>query len=321
MDEVLEKIGEFGLVPVVKIEKADDAIPLGKALMHGDLPLAEITFRTAAAEEAIRTLTGELPELLVGAGTVLTVDQVKTAVNAGAKFIVSPGFNPKVVDHCVENSIPVTPGLNTPTVLEMALERGLEVVKFFPAESSGGLKFLKDMAAPYSGIKFIPTGGINADNFNAYLAYDRVHACGGSWMVKADLISSGKFGEITRRVKEAVSKLLGFEFAHLGINEESEEKALGVANELFEVFHFPVKTGTNSVFAGTDFEVTKKPMLGDKGHIAIATNNIQRAIAYLKRKSVSIIPETAKEKEGKLHAVYVEKMVSGFAIHLLQKKI
>ncbi len=321
MDEVLEKIGEFGLVPVIKIDKADDAIPLGKALMHGDLPLAEITFRTDAAEEAIRILTGELPELLVGAGTVLTVDQVERAVNAGAKFIVSPGFNPKVVDHCVESSIPVMPGLNTPTVLEMALERGLEVVKFFPAEASGGLRFLKDMAAPYSGIRFIPTGGINADNFNAYLTYDRVHACGGSWMVKADLISSGRFDEITRLVKEAVSKLLGFEFAHLGINEESEEKALGAANELFEVFHFPVKPGKSSVFAGTGFEVTKKPMLGDKGHIAIATNNIQRAIAHLNRKSVSIMPETAKEKEGRLHSVYVEKMVSGFAIHLLQKKI
>ncbi len=320
MEAVLKEIGELGLVPVVKIEKAEDALPLGKALMEGDLPVAEITFRTAAAEEAIGILSRELPELLVGAGTVLTVDQVKKAIGAGAKFIVSPGFNPKVVDYCVEKGIPVTPGLNSPTVLEMALERGLEVVKFFPAESSGGLKFLKDMAAPYSGIRFIPTGGINADNFNAYLAYDRVHACGGSWMVKSDLISSGKFEEITRLVNEAVFKLLGFEFAHLGINEESEEKALGAANELFKLFHFAVKPGTSSVFAGTDFEVTKKPMLGNKGHIAISTNNIQRAIAYLKRKSVSILPETAKEKEGKLQAVYVEKEVSGFAIHLLQKK-
>lgn len=319
MNDVLKKIGELGLVPVVKIERAEDALPLGKALIKGGLPVAEITFRTAAAEEAIATLTRELPELLVGAGTVLTVDQVKRAVGAGAKFIVSPGFNPKVVDYCIEHDIPVTPGLNNPTVLEEALEKGLGVVKFFPAESSGGLKFLKDMAAPYSGVRFIPTGGINADNLTSYLAYDRVHACGGSWMVKADLISSGKFDEVTRLAKEAVSKLLGFEFAHLGINEESEEKALGTANDLSELFSFPVRVGTSSVFAGTGFEVTKKPFRGKKGHIAIATNNIDRAVAYLKRNGVPIVPETAKEKAGKLQSVYVDKEVSGFAIHLLQK--
>lgn len=319
MNDVLKSIYEFGLVPVVKIEKADSALLLGRALIRGDLPVAEITFRTSAAEESIKILTGELPELLIGAGTVLTVDQVKKAAAAGAKFIVSPGFNPKVVDYCLENKIPITPGLNNPTVLEMALERGLEVVKFFPAESSGGIKFLKDMAAPYSGITFIPTGGINADNFNLYLSYNRVHACGGSWMVKDDLISSGRFDEITRLAKEAVSRLLGFEFAHLGINEESEESAVAAANDFSQLFNFPVKIGTSSVFAGTGFEVTKTPYLGKKGHIAIATHHMDRAIAYLKRKSVSLLPETAKEKGGKLQAVYIKKEISGFAVHLIQK--
>jgi 2-dehydro-3-deoxyphosphogluconate aldolase / (4S)-4-hydroxy-2-oxoglutarate aldolase len=319
MDDVLKKIYEFGLVPVVKIEKADSALPLGKALIKGDLPVAEITFRTSAAEESIKILARELPQLLIGAGTVLTVDQVKKATGAGAKFIVSPGFNPKVVDYCIENKIPVTPGLNTPTILEMALERGLEVVKFFPAESSGGIKFLKDMAAPYGGVKFIPTGGINADNLNTYLSYNRVHACGGSWMVKDDLISSGKFDEIARLVKEAVSRLLGFEFAHLGINEESEEGAIAATNDFSQLFNFPVKIGASSVFAGTGLEVTKTPYLGKKGHIAIATNNMERAIAYLKRKSISTLPETAKEKDGRLQAVYIKKEISGFAVHLLQK--
>ena len=320
MNEVLEKIGEFGLVPVVKIERAEDALPLGRALIKGDLPVAEITFRTDAAEEAIKTLTGELPELFVGAGTILTVEQVKRAAGAGARFIVSPGFNPKVVDYCIENSIPVTPGLNSPTDLERALGRGLEVVKFFPAESTGGLKFLKDMAAPYRGVKFIPTGGINADNFNHYLAFDRVHACGGSWMVKGDLISSGRFDEISGLAREAVSKMLGFELAHLGINEETEEKAIEAATGLSELFYFPINDlGPGSVFAGTGFEVMKKPFLGKKGHIAIATNHIERAISYLQRKSVSVLPETAKKKNGKLHVVYMEKEVSGFALHLVQK--
>jgi len=319
MNKTLVKIGELGIVPVVKIEKAEDALPLGKALIDGDLPIAEITFRTSAAEESIKVLNKELPDLLLGAGTVLTIEQVKKAVSAGAQFIVSPGFNPKVVDYCIENSIPVTPGINNPTQIEMALERGIEVVKFFPAEASGGLPLLTSMSAPYSGIKFIPTGGINLNNLISYLSNKKVHACGGSWMVKDNLISSGNFSEITRLTKEAVSTMLGFEFAHLGINEENEDKALNSASLLSHLFYLPIKEGTSSVFAGPAFEVIKNRYLGEHGHIAIATNDIQRAITYLKMKGISILPETKKEKEGKLKAVYLDQEVSGFAIHLLQK--
>ena len=319
MNKILEKIGEFGIVPVVKIEKAEDALPLGRALIDGDLPIAEITFRTSAAEESIKTLTRELPKLLVGAGTVLTIEQVKKAVSAGAQFIVSPGFNPKVVDYCIENGIPVTPGINSPTQIEMALERGIEVVKYFPAEASGGLSLLKSMSAPYTGIKFIPTGGINQNNLCSYLSNNKVLACGGSWMVKLDLISSGNFAEITRLTKEAVSTMLGFEFTHLGINEETKDKALNSANLLSHLFYFPIKEGTSSIFAGSGFEVIKNQYLGKHGHIAIATNDIHRAINYLKMKGILVLPETAKEKEGKLKAIYLDQEVSGFAIHLLQK--
>jgi len=319
VNKILEKIGELGIVPVVKIEKAKDALPLGRALLDGDLPLAEITFRTSAAEESIKILTKELPELLVGAGTVLTIEQVKKAVSAGAKFIVSPGFNPKVVDYCLENNILVTPGINNPTQIELAIERGIEAVKFFPAEASGGLNLLKSMSAPFSGIKFIPTGGINQNNLCSYLSYNKVHACGGSWMLKPDLISSGNFDEITRLTKEAISTMLGFEFTHLGINEGNKDKALNSANLLSYLFYFPIKEGTSSIFAGPGFEVIKNKFLGEHGHIAIATNDIHRAITYLKVKGISILPETAKEKEGKLKAIYIAQEVSGFAIHLLQK--
>jgi len=319
VNKILEKIGELGIVPVVKIEKAEDALPLGKALINGNLPIAEITFRTSAAEESIKSLTKELPTLLVGAGTVLTIEQVKKAVSAGAQFIVSPGFNPKVVDYCVENNILITPGLNNPTQIEMALERGIEVVKFFPAEASGGLPLLTSMSAPYSGIKFIPTGGINLNNLTSYLSNKKVHACGGSWMVKDNLISSGNFNEITRLTKEAVAIMLGFELDHLGINEEDQDKALNSANLLSYLFYLPIKEGTSSLFAGPAFEVIKNRYLGEHGHIAIATNDIHRAITYLKMKNISILPETAKEKEGKLKAVYLNQEVSGFAIHLLQK--
>jgi 2-dehydro-3-deoxyphosphogluconate aldolase/(4S)-4-hydroxy-2-oxoglutarate aldolase len=319
MNETLGKIGELGIVPVVKIEKAEDALPLGRALLDGDLPIAEITFRTSAAEESIKSLTRELPKLLVGAGTVLTVEQTKKAVSAGAKFIVSPGFNPRVVDYCIENSIPITPGINNPTQIEMALERGIEVVKFFPAEASGGLPLLESMSAPYTRIKFIPTGGINLNNLCSYLSNNKVLACGGSWMVKPELISSGNFAEITKLTREAVSAMLGFEFTHLGINEETKDKALNSANLLSRLFYLPVKEGTSSIFAGPGFEVVKNKYLGKHGHVAIATNNIHRAIAYLKMKGISVLPETAKEKEGKLKAIYLDQEVSGFAIHLLQK--
>ncbi len=205
-DEIIAEIGKHRLVPVVTIENAKNAVSLGAAIIAGGLPLAEITLRTGAALEAIKILTRAFPDLLVGAGTVLSAAQAQEAVNAGAKFIVSPGFNPKVVDYCVWNGVPITPGVSSPTLIEMALERNLSVVKFFPAEPLGGMAFLKAIAAPYPNVKFIPTGGINQKNLADYLAYDRVHACGGSWMVASSLIAAGKFGEITKLIKEARSQ-------------------------------------------------------------------------------------------------------------------
>jgi 2-dehydro-3-deoxyphosphogluconate aldolase/(4S)-4-hydroxy-2-oxoglutarate aldolase len=319
VNEVLKRLGELGVIPVVKIEKASDAVALGRALLAGDLPVAEITFRTAAAEEAISNIARSLPEMLVGAGTVLSVDQVKKAVAAGAKFIVSPGFNPKVVDYCVERGVPVTPGISSPSEIEMGLERGLDVLKFFPAGASGGLAFLKAITAPYAGVSFIPTGGVDPANLKEYLSFNRVHAVGGTWVAKDAMISAGKFDEITRLAKEAVTIAMGFEFAHLGVNEKSAEAAKAAAEKLSGLFWFPVKDGTSSAFAGTGVEVTKSPGLGAHGHIAISTLSIKRAIAYLEGKGVKIKPETAKEKDGKLIAVYLADEVSGFAIHLLQK--
>lgn len=204
MHEMLQKIQEIGIVPVVVLEDAKDAVPLAKALCEGGLPCAEVTFRTAAAEEAIRTIVQEFPEMLVCAGTVLTTDQVDRAVAAGAKFIVSPGLNPRIVKYCVDKGILIVPGCSNPSDVEQALENGLDVVKFFPAEQAGGLPMIKAMAAPYVGVKFMPTGGINAQNVKEYLAYDRILACGGSWMVKGDLIKAGEFEKITALVKEAV---------------------------------------------------------------------------------------------------------------------
>lgn len=203
MNAVLEEIQKIGIVPVVVLNDAKDAEPLAKALCEGGLPCAEVTFRTDAAEEAIRIIAEKYPQMLVGAGTVLTIEQVDRAVAAGAKFIVSPGLNPKVVKYCVDKGIPVTPGTQTPSEMEQAIEMGLEVVKFFPAEPAGGLAMIKAVAAPYTMLKFMPTGGINLNNVEDYLKYDRILACGGSWMVKGDLIKAGKFDEIAQMTKDA----------------------------------------------------------------------------------------------------------------------
>jgi len=203
--DVFEKIKEFKIIPVAIINNVNDAIPLGKALIEAGLPVIEVTFRTEAAAESIKKLTKELPNLFVGAGTVLKVDQVKKAVEAGAQFIVTPGFNPKVVDYCVEQNIPIIPGVNTPTMVEWALDRGVKVVKFFPADLSGGPKMLRTLAGPYPDMRFLPTGGINNDTLNKYLELPNVIACGGSWIVREDLISEGKFGEIKKLTKAALS--------------------------------------------------------------------------------------------------------------------
>ncbi len=201
---LLRQLGEFGVVPVIALRQVDDAIKLGQALLSGGLPCAEITFRTDAAEEAIRSIVSELPEIVVGAGTVLSVDQAEKAVAAGAQFIVSPGYDQKIVSWCLDQDIFIAPGVATPTEINMALDHGLRILKFFPAEPLGGVKTLKAISAPYGNVKFIPTGGVNAKNLADYLSLPSVHTCGGSWIVERKLIDEGKFDEITRRVKEAL---------------------------------------------------------------------------------------------------------------------
>ena len=203
MTEMMQQLKKIGIIPVVVLNDAKDALPLARCLMEGGLPCAEVTFRTAAAEESIRQMVKAYPDMIVGAGTVLTCEQADRAIDAGAKFIVSPGFNPKVTEYVLKKGVPMTPGVQTPTEIEAALQFDLDVVKFFPAEPAGGLKMIKALAAPYVGLQFMPTGGINANNVRDYLAYDRIVACGGSWMVNGSLVKEGKFDEILAMVREA----------------------------------------------------------------------------------------------------------------------
>ncbi len=205
MENMLAALGRLGIIPVVKIERAEDALPLGEALLAGGLPCAEITFRTAAAAAAIQSLSSACPELLLGAGTVLTIEQAEAAVRAGARFVVAPGFDPDLVDWCQAHGVPVLPGVATASEIGAALKKGLKVLKFFPSEALGGAAMLKALSGPFPGVKYVPTGGIGPANLASYLALPFVHACGGSWMVESKLIAGGKFDEITRLAAEACS--------------------------------------------------------------------------------------------------------------------
>ena len=204
MKDISAKIAAFGVVPVVVLNDPDEALPVAGALLRGGLPVAEITFRTDAAEEAIRRISRNCPDMLVGAGTVLTTEQVGRAVAAGAQFIVSPGFDPEIVDYCITKDIPVFPGCTTASEVAWGVKRGLHNLKFFPAEQCGGVATIKALCAAYTGVRFMPTGGIGPQNLESYLACDKILCCGGSWMVKSDLIKAGRFDEIERLTKEAV---------------------------------------------------------------------------------------------------------------------
>ncbi len=317
---MFDKLATIGIVPVVAIKDSNKAVPLAKALSEGGLPCAEITFRTAEGEEAIKKISSELPDVIVGAGTILTTEQVDRAINAGAKFIVSPGLNPKIVKYCKEKNIPIVPGCANPSDIEVALELGLEFVKFFPAEQAGGLNYIKAIAAPYKNVRFMPTGGINVNNLNDYLSYEKIVCCGGSWMVKPELIDEGKFDEITKLTKEAVKKMLGFELAHIGINTNNAEEALK-ASKMFElIFDFEIKEGNSSYFLSNSIEIMKSPYYGKNGHIGIYTCSIDRAIAFLSKRGFEFIEQSIKTNaKGRIAAIYLKDEIAGFAVHLVQK--
>ncbi len=320
MHEVLEKLSAIGIVPVIAINDVEKAVPLAKALVAGGLPCAEVTYRTAEAEEAIKRMAAEVPECIVGAGTILTPEQADSAIAAGAKFLVSPGLNPRVVKHCIDKGYLITPGTANPSDVETAIELGLDVVKFFPAEAAGGINMIKSMCGPYTKMKFMPTGGVNPSNLNNYLSFNKIICCGGSWMVKPDMVNEGRFDEIIALCKEAVQTMLGLEVAHIGINAANEDEALAVAGEFNKLFNFPIRNGNSAVFASDGIEVRKTPFRGTHGHIAIKTKYLNRAIRYIE----AMGGEFDKEKDvvvknGQVTAIYLKNEIGGYAIHLVQK--
>lgn len=316
----IEQMKKIGIIPVIKISDAEKAVPLAKALIDGGLPAAEVTFRTSAAAEAIGRIKKAYPNMLVGAGTVLSIEQAELAVKSGAEFIVSPGFNPKVVSWCIENNVPVVPGTSTPSEIEQALEMGLTAVKFFPAEQSGGIAKIKAMAAPYSAVSFMPTGGIGLDNMNDYLSFPKIIACGGSFMVKESLIENNNFAEITELCRKAVQKMLGFSLAHVGLYETDAKSAENTAKLFASLLSEPLDVREKSTFAGSVIEVMNEKKEGVLGHIAIGTNSVLRAKYHLESQGVAFDEQSAAFNEkGALQSVYLKDSIGGFLVHLVQK--
>ena len=317
--DVLSRLAAAGIVPVVVLDKAEDAVPTARAMLAGGIDVMEITFRTAAAADSIRAVAKEVPDMLVGAGTVINLEQCKLAVDCGAKFIVSPGYDVETVAWCVENGVAVTPGCVTPTEIMMAKKHNLQVLKFFPANVYGGLKALKSLSGPFPGTKFIPTGGVSNENIAEFMCSPIIHAVGGSWTVPKKDISEGNFEKVTQLCAEARKAAMGFEVAHIGINTADADSAMGVAEAFEQAFDFAVKPGNSSNFAGTGVEVMKSRYLGENGHIAIRTNSMAVAIGELEKRGFEVDMSTAKYKGDRLHAVYLKNEIGGFAVHLLQK--
>jgi 2-dehydro-3-deoxyphosphogluconate aldolase/(4S)-4-hydroxy-2-oxoglutarate aldolase len=318
MDSVLRRMGEVGLVPVIRLESERTAVDLGRTLIRGGIPVAEVTFRSAAAPSAIRAMAAEVPDLLVGAGTVLTVAQAEQALAAGARFIVSPCYPEPVVDFCLGQGIPVLPAVNHPDGVARGLAQGLEALKFFPAGASGGLGMLDALAGPFGAMRFVPTGGINAANLGEYARRPQVLAVGGSWMVPPALVDAGDWPAVERLCRDAVQALHGFSFAHLGINAGDEETCRSVAGALTGLFGLPAREGNSSIFAGDRIEVTRRPGPGERGHIAIRCNQVERAVAHFAAAGVTARRDTARSAKGRCTSIYLDLEIGGFALHLLQ---
>lgn len=320
-DALVDTLENVGIVPVIKLDKVEDAENLAKALRDGGINCAEVTFRAKGADEVIKRMTKAYPDMLVGAGTVLTCEQADAAIKAGAKFCVAPGLNPKVVKHCLDKGVPFAPGLSSASEIEQAMELGLDFAKFFPAEQAGGLAYIKAVSAPYSQMRFMPTGAVTADNLNTYLAFKKVVCCGGSWIVPPALINAGDWSGITELCRQAVDKMLGFEMVHVGLNCANPEEAETVADEFGKAFGFAKKVGNSSVFSSTYMEMMKKPFKGTHGHIAIAANSVKRALYHLQLRGYAVDETSIKyNADGVMNVAYLKHEFGGFAVHLVLKK-
>ncbi len=319
MKNAIQRITEIGILPVANVKKAEWSEPLAQALIDGGIPAIEVLARSEGAMQAVHTMKMNHPELTVGAGTIMTVKDAAKAVEAGAGFIVSPGYDQKLVDACNSWDIPIIPGCTTATELQMAYVSGLRLVKFFPTEAAGGLKAMVDYAGPFGGMKFLPTGGIALDNLETYLSNSKIGACGGSFVAPKDYLEREDFSSITEKCRFARRAALGFRLAHIGINHGSREEAEKNASLLCKIFNLLPVEHTSCVFAGTAVECNDFQGPGEKGHIGFKTFSMVRALAWLEELGVELREDYRKyDADGNLSCVYLKDEIGGFAIHIVK---
>lgn len=316
----MERIAGIGILPVIGLKDRTKALPLADALISGGVPVLEITLRSDCALSCIEDIVRNRPEMVVGAGTVLNKEQADAAMKAGASYLVTPGYSDELVSYCVEKGYPIVPGCGTSGEVMRAVERGLRTLKFFPAEPSGGIAALKLLSGPFSGVKFVPTGGMTMDNIGSYLSQDCIAACGGSFMAKADDVTQGNWDAIERACRRCVDISMGFELAHVGLNHSDSESAQENARALAGMFGLPVKVGNSSTFAAKSVEFMHSLYYGEKGHIGFYTNSVARSLAYFRDRGVAVREESIRaDASGKLVSFYLEQEIGGFAVHVVRK--
>lgn len=318
MTDILKKIHGIGIVPVIALENVEDAAPLAHALCKGGLPVAEVTYRTACAHDAMIEMKKACPQMLVGAGTVLTKEQVDSALDAGAEFIVSPGLNPEIVRYCQEKNVPILPGTANASDIEVALSLGLTAVKFFPAEPLGGIKMISALAAPYTQMKFMPTGGVSPKNMKDYLSNPKIIACGGTWMIDKKAMQEKNFAKIEELTRQAVREMLEIKIKHIGINVPTAE-AKGTAEMMARLFQGVVSETSKGYFGSPLIEVMNEGFhVGTHGHIAMGVSSTERAMAYFKALGYEFDEESVTyDAHGDAKFAYFKGEFAGFGVHLV----
>jgi len=320
MSDIIERISALGIMPVItNIDSIEDCDSLAAALTAGGIPAMEITFRMKNAEVYIRRVREAHLSVAVGAGTVITLEQAEKAIGAGAQFVVAPGLNPEIVKYCQSRGVEMIPGVSTPSEVETALGLGLKNVKFFPAEQSGGVAAIKSICGPYKNVGFMPTGGLNLDNIAEYFAFDRIIACGGTFMLGSSLAKKD-WAQITELCRISVRTMLGLKLAHVGINADGEADAQSTASALASLLRLELgKDGANSVFVDTFAEIMKHGGPGRCGHIGFSTPNLDRAVRYFRAMGAEFDEASAKtDEKGRLKVIYFRGEIAGFAVHLVR---
>lgn len=315
---IKDRIRNIGIIPVVSISDSELAVPLANALLKGGLNIVEITFRTESAYDSIKKIREKYPQMMICAGTVLTIEQVNKAIEAGANFIVTPGFNKKIVEYCLDMKIMIIPGCSTPTEIEQAIELGLDIVKFFPAEASGGVNKIKALSAPYTQMTFMPTGGINENNLLDYLSIDKVVACGGSFMCTNDMIIQKQWEIIENNTNNCIQKLVNIKFDHIEINAEDEKNKTLIIQLLKDLFFASKIVRNDHTSIIEQIKIVHVEDYKKNGCIVLSTPNINRAIYYLEKKGFSFDFTSLDDSKDNKDSIYLKEEILGFEIKLLE---